>query len=85
MIRGRHRGLPYKLDRAIVLPSERLEEDHPDSDKVQTKFDWKKPRRSCSRISVNLGTDKELEVGFVWDEDTTRLSVTDFVPRGLAV
>lgn len=39
MIRGRHRGLPYKLDRAIVLPSERLEEDHPDSDKVQTKFD----------------------------------------------
>lgn len=25
MIRGRHRGLPYKLDRAIVLPSERSE------------------------------------------------------------
>ncbi|KAJ5223227.1 Low-affinity potassium transport protein [Penicillium chermesinum] len=24
MIRGRHRGLPYKLDRAIVLPGERL-------------------------------------------------------------
>ena len=22
MIRGRHRGLPYKLDRAIVLPGE---------------------------------------------------------------
>ncbi|KAJ5214636.1 hypothetical protein N7449_001805 [Penicillium cf. viridicatum] len=39
MIRGRHRGLPYKLDRAIVLPGERLEEDHPDRDKVQTKFD----------------------------------------------
>ncbi|KAJ5824274.1 Potassium transport protein high-affinity [Penicillium robsamsonii] len=30
MIRGRHRGLPYKLDRAIVLPGERLEEDHQD-------------------------------------------------------
>lgn len=27
MIRGRHRGLPYKLDRAIVLPSENLVED----------------------------------------------------------
>ncbi|KAJ5102350.1 hypothetical protein NUU61_004572 [Penicillium alfredii] len=25
MIRGRHRGLPYRLDRAIVLPSERSE------------------------------------------------------------
>lgn len=23
MIRGRHRGLPYALDRAIVLPDER--------------------------------------------------------------
>jgi Trk-type K+ transport system membrane component len=26
MIRGRHRGLPYKLDRAVILPSERQEE-----------------------------------------------------------
>jgi Trk-type K+ transport system membrane component len=24
MIRGRHRGLPYQLDRAILLPDERL-------------------------------------------------------------
>ncbi|OQE14075.1 hypothetical protein PENFLA_c041G01938 [Penicillium flavigenum] len=39
MIRGRHRGLPYKLDRAIVLPSDRLEEDHRDRDEVQTKVD----------------------------------------------
>ncbi|KAH7113649.1 putative cation transporter [Dactylonectria estremocensis] len=27
MIRGRHRGLPYELDRAIVLPNEQLVED----------------------------------------------------------
>jgi hypothetical protein len=27
MIRGRHRGLPYQLDRAILLPSERLVDD----------------------------------------------------------
>ncbi|RJE20753.1 Potassium uptake transporter [Aspergillus sclerotialis] len=27
MIRGRHRGLPYQLDRAILLPNERLLED----------------------------------------------------------
>ncbi|KAJ5682669.1 hypothetical protein N7462_005834 [Penicillium macrosclerotiorum] len=26
MIRGRHRGLPYKLDRAIVLPGNRSED-----------------------------------------------------------
>lgn len=26
MIRGRHRGLPYQLDRAILLPNERLDE-----------------------------------------------------------
>lgn len=27
MIRGRHRGLPYELDRAIVLPSEHIVEN----------------------------------------------------------
>lgn len=27
MIRGRHRGLPYALDRAIMLPSERIQEN----------------------------------------------------------
>ncbi|KAK0624148.1 potassium transporter [Immersiella caudata] len=27
MIRGRHRGLPYSLDRAIMLPSERMQEN----------------------------------------------------------
>ena len=26
MIRGRHRGLPYALDRAIMLPSDRIDE-----------------------------------------------------------
>lgn len=28
MIRGRHRGLPYNLDRAIMLPGEGNPEDH---------------------------------------------------------
>jgi hypothetical protein len=27
MIRGRHRGLPYEVDRAVMLPGERLVED----------------------------------------------------------
>lgn len=94
MIRGRHRGLPYKLDRAIVLPGERLEEDHSERDKVQTKFDWRKLHEPCSQISVrqcyariflllykDLGTDKELEVGFISDEDTTRSSVNAVFSR----
>lgn len=34
MVRGRHRGLPYKLDRAIVLLGERLEEDCRDRDEA---------------------------------------------------
>ncbi|PWY95236.1 cation transporter [Aspergillus sclerotioniger CBS 115572] len=40
MIRGRHRGLPYQLDRAILLPSDRLVED----DKVETRPDIPLPR-----------------------------------------
>ncbi|RAL01182.1 putative potassium uptake transporter [Aspergillus ibericus CBS 121593] len=40
MIRGRHRGLPYQLDRAILLPSERLVED----DKVASRPDIPLPR-----------------------------------------
>jgi Trk-type K+ transport system membrane component len=32
MIRGRHRGLPYELDRAIMLPDERLVEGTSDSE-----------------------------------------------------
>lgn len=31
MIRGKNRGLPYQLDRAIRLPSERLVDDQVDS------------------------------------------------------
>lgn len=34
MIRGRHRGLPYALDRAIMLPSERRSESGRDNDAV---------------------------------------------------
>jgi Trk-type K+ transport system membrane component len=30
MIRGRHRGMPYALDRAITLPSDRLAEQEPE-------------------------------------------------------
>ncbi|KAF7715362.1 Uncharacterized protein PECH_001427 [Penicillium ucsense] len=39
MIRGRHRGLPYKLDRAVVLPSEREDEAYQTRGRSQGYFD----------------------------------------------
>ncbi|KAJ5447982.1 Potassium transport protein high-affinity [Penicillium cf. griseofulvum] len=47
MIRGRHRGLPYKLDRAIVLPGERLE-DNQDRDGVQAQQRLKEKTQATS-------------------------------------
>lgn len=35
MIRGRHRGLPYQLDRAIMLPDERLIERAADEEEEE--------------------------------------------------
>lgn len=32
MIRGRHRGLPYKIDRAIILPGEQFLDYYGDDD-----------------------------------------------------
>lgn len=39
MIRGRHRGLPYALDRAIMLPGENVTEsgDSPADEKSQIR------------------------------------------------
>ncbi|KAF7177737.1 hypothetical protein CNMCM7691_006171 [Aspergillus felis] len=36
MIRGRHRGLPYQLDRAIVLPNEQLDDSIEGADDVRS-------------------------------------------------
>lgn len=49
MIRGRHRGLPYALDRAILLPSEHLQKkEAEDAD-----------RRHQRRASVTSGADEQ--------------------------
>ncbi|KAJ0424492.1 cation transport protein-domain-containing protein [Aspergillus carlsbadensis] len=50
MIRGRHRGLPSQLDRAILLPSERLveDDDHIDS-QAATLYRTKSLRMSESK------------------------------------
>lgn len=41
MIRGKNRGLPYQLDRAIRLPNERLVDDQVDSESVNLYTDGK--------------------------------------------
>jgi hypothetical protein len=68
-IRGRHRGLPYELDRAILLPSEQLEKREAEaaararrnSDLTQvntrgTKFERTASRATSSRGGQNLFT-----------------------------
>lgn len=45
MIRGRHRGLPYKLDRAILLPSEQLIDDETIHDPV-----WRRQSQQQDRF-----------------------------------
>ncbi|KAJ6103334.1 hypothetical protein N7486_005761 [Penicillium sp. IBT 16267x] len=37
MIRGRHRGLPYKIDRAVILPGEHFIDHHRDDDTPQER------------------------------------------------
>lgn len=37
MIRGRHRGLPYALDRAIVLPTEKSMGDETTSTRTRSR------------------------------------------------
>jgi hypothetical protein len=49
MIRGRHRGLPYGLDRAILLPSESL------NDKEAEDADRRGPRRRSSSVDPTSG------------------------------
>lgn len=50
-IRGRHRGLPYELDRAILLPSEHLAE------KEALDAAQRAHRRNSNATAVSNGTD----------------------------
>ncbi|KAI0969278.1 cation transport protein-domain-containing protein [Xylaria arbuscula] len=50
MIRGRHRGLPYGLDRAVLLPSENL--NRKEAEDVEVRL-----QRRQSALSVPPGTD----------------------------
>ncbi|KAL2367932.1 hypothetical protein RJZ57_007702 [Blastomyces gilchristii] len=41
MLRGRHRGLPSQLDRAVMLPSDRLVDDDDKVETIETKYSTK--------------------------------------------
>ncbi|KAH8434964.1 putative potassium uptake transporter [Aspergillus melleus] len=56
MMRGRHRGLPYSLDRAILLPNDRLIADHKD----ETQPD----ARACVDNRSGLGLNESGQMKF---------------------
>ncbi|SMN22831.1 similar to Saccharomyces cerevisiae YJL129C TRK1 Component of the Trk1p-Trk2p potassium transport system [Maudiozyma saulgeensis] len=62
LIRGRNRGLPYSLDRAIILPSERLEHiDHIEDLKLKRRKDHSEnvdPLTGLFRKSIKRFTKK---------------------------
>ena len=58
MVRGRHRGLPYELDRAILLPSESLhkKEDQDASKRMQRRNSAVSTGPGISRAPTNATT-----------------------------
>jgi potassium uptake Trk family protein len=54
MVRGRHRGLPYELDRAIMLPSEHLHQKEDQDAKIRMQ----RRNSNLSRVSMvgSMGT-----------------------------
>lgn len=68
-IRGRHRGLPYALDRAILLPSESLQE------KEQADAE-RRLRRRDSNISATAGTSGRASGIFRADTNLSAVSRT---------
>lgn len=53
-IRGRHRGLPYELDRAILLPSESLQK----KEAAEAQRILQRRRSSLSAIEGQMGSNK---------------------------
>jgi Trk-type K+ transport system membrane component len=62
MIRGRHRGLPYELDRAVLLPSEKLHEKESREGKrlMQRRMSF----GSMQNVPTNMAVSGALEGNF---------------------
>lgn len=58
-IRGRHRGLPYGLDRAVILPSESRFKNVVDSE-VQSTTDFPRTNTGASRPGSNHGQGRSM-------------------------
>ena len=58
-IRGRHRGLPYELDRAIMLPSESLHRKEDEDAKQRMMTRRNSGLHSTSRRPSQSGTVRE--------------------------
>jgi len=72
MLRGRHRGLPYALDRAILLPSENLHK------KEAEEASRRSLRRPSFSVANTTGRDSSADVRSAAAEDT------DMYPRTLS-
>ncbi|KAK6352481.1 low affinity potassium transporter [Orbilia blumenaviensis] len=61
MVRGRHRGLPYELDRAILLPSESLQqkEEEDAALRLQRRIDTQERAERRSLRSMSRGPSAE--------------------------
>lgn len=60
MIRGRHRGLPYTLDRAIMLPSEKLaEHDEVQEEQIQEEIQREITRSSSVHEGLSTSLSKQ--------------------------
>lgn len=83
MIRGRHRGLPYQLDRAVLLPSESLREKELEEAALRMK------RRNsafsamtgASRRMSSVSQREEVDVASGWQRDPSGGAWTMGSPR----
>ena len=60
-IRGRHRGLPYALDKAILLPSEELRRK--EAEDADRRAQARRDSIAMARVRSNETTDEKAEEG----------------------
>ncbi|ODV97691.1 hypothetical protein PACTADRAFT_83126 [Pachysolen tannophilus NRRL Y-2460] len=59
MVRGRHRGLPYALDRAILLPSDKLQK----IDAMQEKYNFSRTNTNATSAKLNARRNSQENKG----------------------
>jgi Trk-type K+ transport system membrane component len=77
MLRGRHRGLPYALDRAILLPSESLQ-------RKEAEMDERRRERRQSMVSLREHQDSTADAGGMFPGRPSSIRVATTVGMGMA-